>query len=145
MSEENLEKWFPRLRDSGYRITSDDDVAYNCAAYAVRDQDRWWEPFRPDGFWPDGVPRDDTVEGFVALYQTFGFEECEDGTLSPGFEKIAIYGVRGAFSHVARQLPSGDWTSKLGELEDIEHRTLEGLVNTEYGRPVRFMRRQSPG
>ena len=29
-------------------------------------------------------------------------------------------------THAARQLPSGKWTSKLGDADDIEHNTLEG-------------------
>lgn len=40
----------------------------------------------------------------------------------------------------ARQLPSGLWTSKLGEMEDIEH-TLRGLKGDIYGAATGFLKR----
>jgi hypothetical protein len=45
--------------------------------------------------------------------------------------------------HAARQLPTGHWTSKLGESEDIEHRLhdLEGLI---YGQVVLVLARTRP-
>jgi len=42
--------------------------------------------------------------------------------------------------HAARQLPEGRWTSKLGELEDIEH-ALHDLTGTVYGSVVLVMKR----
>jgi hypothetical protein len=45
---------------------------------------------------------------------------------------------------MARQLPTGVWTSKCGSLEDIEHETLEALAGFgpyEYGAVVRFLKR----
>ena len=48
---------------------------------------------------------------------------------------------KGEFTHVALQLPTGRWTSKLGGLEDIEHDTLKALEGIDYGEPVRFMKR----
>lgn len=142
MAEADLEALFPRLRGAGYRITSDRDVAYNCVAYCAPDQDRWWDPNRPDGFWPDDVERNDTIDGFIAMFRGQGFVECANDAVEPGYEKIALYGNdRRDFGHVARQLPSGAWTSKLGELEDIEHQTLDAVVCDTYGEPVVFLRR----
>lgn len=34
------------------------------------------------------------------------------------------------YSHIARQLKNGQWTSKVGDLEDISHKTLEILERT---------------
>jgi len=45
--------------------------------------------------------------------------------------------------HVARQLPSGRWSSKLGALQDIEH-DLHDLEGTEYGSVVLVMKRTLP-
>lgn len=142
MSSAFLESLFPRLSGSGYRVTSAQDSGYNCIAHALSDSSRWWEPFRPDGHWPQDVPLDDSVEGLAALYRRFGFEDCDDGSLRDGYEKVVIYGLRGSFTHVARQLPGGTWTSKLGELEDIEHATLDGLTSSDYGAPTRFLWRR---
>jgi hypothetical protein len=57
--------------------------------------------------------------------------------------KVAIYASGGELTHAARQLPDGQWTSKLGDLEDIEHDTLEALKCEEYGKPVLIMRKAS--
>jgi hypothetical protein len=143
MPEAQLEEWFPDIRQAGYQITSEIDLGYNCVAYAAEDQTRWWEPFRPDAYWPDGVALDDTLEGFVVLFESLGFELCDDADTEAGFTKIALYGTTdGDFLHVSRQLPTGYWTSKIGEAEDIEHNTLEALNSVGYGQPLRFMRKR---
>lgn len=49
---------------------------------------------------------------------------------------------------VPRSMPPGSSpveTSKLGELEDTEHASLNQLAGHEYGRPVLFLRRRQYG
>jgi len=52
---------------------------------------------------------------------------CDSAEVEPQFQKLAIYARDdgqhdgGQPTHVARQFPNGRWTSKIGELEDIEH------------------------
>jgi hypothetical protein len=41
MSEENLENLFPNLKLTDYAITSEEDVDYNCIAWAVGDSRKW--------------------------------------------------------------------------------------------------------
>lgn len=61
--------------------------------------------------------------------------------MEPGFEKVAVFAISEDIpAHVARQLPNGRWTSKLGQLEDIEHE-LHALEGAEYGRVVQVLRR----
>jgi hypothetical protein len=75
-------------------------------------------------------------------YQTLGSIVCERGEREPDVEKLAIYATSdGRPRHVARQLPNGRWTSKLGRLEDIEHE-LEGLSGELYGTVQKFMQRR---
>ncbi len=56
-------------------------------------------------------------------------------------EKLALFVHRDKVVHVARQLPSGLWTSKLGQSFDIEHPLaalegdLYGSVALVFGRP----------
>jgi hypothetical protein len=51
-----------------------------------------------------------------------GFQRCDSADLEPDVQKIAIFAkTNGEPTHVARQLPNGKWTSKLGDWEDIEH------------------------
>ena len=107
------------------------------------DSSRWWDHV-PGYYWPDGLPRDESVEAYVGLFRRLGFESCDNSEPEPGFEKIAVYGKAGKFSHVARSLESGNWTSKLGTLEDIEHDDLDSLtedLDDSYGQPLVFLRR----
>lgn len=138
-----IEKVFPLLREDGYEITSPATREYNCIAWAVRDVDNFWWP-RPEVgyFWPDEVPRIETVDAFRCAFALREFEECADGSMEDGYEKIALYvDQTGAPTHAARQLVDGRWTSKLGKEEDIEHTSLEGLSGKEYGAPTYYFRR----
>lgn len=102
----------------------------------------WWPLQRPFGYWPEGVPEEESVEAFITAFGTLGFAVCESPTLNPGFEKIAIHALGGVPEHTARQLPTGLWTSKMGKGEDIEH-TLEGLEGPKYGRVAAILKRPS--
>lgn len=56
--------------------------------------------------------------------------------------KVAIYvDDSGDPSHAARQTSSGKWTSKMGELEDIEHDGLSALEGKACGTVARIMKR----
>jgi hypothetical protein len=140
-----LEEWFPRLRVTGYEVTSQADEAYNCIAWAAGETDRWWWPDSlGSDYWPDNVPRIVSLAAFVQAYETVGYEVCEGDAWEAGFEKIAIYVNReGKPTHAARQLPDGSWTSKLGRAEDITH-ALDGLVGENYGAVTQMMRRPLP-
>lgn len=99
------------------------------------------DPLIGYGYWPNGIDRRETIEAFIAAYQTVEFERCDDGTLEAGFEKIVIYALKGIPTHAARQLADGKWTSKLGPFEDITHLTLECLKGPLYGEPHTYMKR----
>jgi hypothetical protein len=138
-----LEELFPGLAETGYRITSPPDDSYNCIAWAVGVTHQWWWPLGDvtKSNWPQGVPRQETVEAFLATLAICSFTICDTADLESGFEKIAIYAdARGSPSHAARQLENGRWTSKLGVREDIEH-DLHALEGTEYGKVVAIVRR----
>jgi hypothetical protein len=103
---------------------------------------RWtWPDRRPYANWYD-EERDSTVEALVRLFRTQGYEVCEGCDLEPGFEKIAIYAKNRVPTHVARQIGTGEWTSKCGRLEDITH-VPQGLEGSEYGEVAVALRRAS--
>jgi hypothetical protein len=84
------------------------------------------------------------MRAFISAFSRMGYEPCEKVSVESGLEKVAIYrGSDGRPTHMARQLESGAWTSKLGKLEDIEH-TLEGLEGSDYGSVAVFMKRPRP-
>lgn len=141
---------FPGLRECPYQLTSPFDENYNCIAWAAGDVTNWWWPTagsKPN-YWPEAVPADETIPAFVEAFASLGYTECEGGGYEPGFEKVALYADQdGIPTHMARQLPDGTWTSKIGELPDIQHGTLEALEGmggegeASYGWVVKFLRR----
>jgi hypothetical protein len=125
-------------------VTSPGTPVYNCVAWAAGDDTRWWWPDEArDYYWPSGAPREATVEAFVAAFALLDYELCEtgDAAFDPDYEKVAIYVNDDKPTHAARQVRTGEWTSKCGRLEDITH-TLEGLEGSCYGAPAVVMRRR---
>lgn len=137
------EQVFPNLSAAGYRVTSQETESYNCAAWAANDDSKPWWPTRISGYyWPDGLPKEATIDNFIAAYKTLGFDVCDGESLEEGYEKIAIYATAdGEPTHVARQCENGKWTSKLGDWEDIEHNVLAAFDNSDYGSAVKTMKR----
>jgi hypothetical protein len=137
----DLERLFPELIGSDYRITSSVSQVYNCIAWAAGDIDRWWWPDLSNRrYWPEGIARLETVAAFQAAFGSLGFAVCENSDLQVGFDKIAIFADADGPQHAARQLSNGRWTSKIGELEDIEH-SLHALEGAEYGKVAVVLRR----
>jgi hypothetical protein len=135
---------FPRLTPHNHRVTSPASPDYNCVAWAAGDTGRWWQP---GVFWP--VPTRPDDYGLAALEQacvSLGYKGCGlDGSLEPGFEKVALYGGGLLYTHAARQLPGGKWTSKLRRAEDIEHDTPDDVAGGVYGQLAQVMKRPAPG
>ncbi len=130
---------FPRLTEQNHRVTSPSSPDYNCIAWAAGDIEHWWQP---GVHWPIATAEYDY--GIGILEQSFlslGFEDCHDGSLEPGYEKVALYGGTVFYTHAARQLSSGQWTSKLGRSEDIEHDTPDDVAGGVYGEVLQFMKR----
>lgn len=133
---------FPGLAQSHFRFTSPPDPSYNCLAFAANETRRCWHPSAFAGlYWPGG-PADDTLQTWIAAFAQLGYRVTDVVDLETGIEKLAIYADPDFPLHVARQLPNGYWTSKLGPKEDIEHE-LEGLAGTEYGRVVAILARRA--
>jgi hypothetical protein len=137
-----LEIAFPHLREAPYEITSPADPSYNCIAWAVGENERWWWP-SSQAFWPQGVSLRPTLDAFVEAFSYQGYERCGDSSLEDGWEKVVIYAREDQRpTHVARQLTDGKWTSKLGKDVDISHANLDCICGNKYGKPVVIMRRR---
>src|SRR5260370_15382991 len=142
MSAAQIEAIFPDLKAAGYRITSPATPSYNCFAWAGNDTRRWWQPVALRGFyWPEEVSGELNLESLAAVYKRLGYSACETAEFETGFEKLAIYvEPDGMPTHAARQLGPRNWTSKLGELADGEHATLQSLESF-YGKVALVLRR----
>lgn len=161
------ERHFPNLRRDLYEVKSDPTPlpgsvsvpAYNCIAFAAGDEEKWWWPDSTRVyFWPSNVPREETVEGFVEMFESLGYEQCGGAEIFEIiFERVAIYRTnlgnpwtpRGFPTHAARQSWKRVWLSKLGEWQDIEHATLDCLCGEDvtgrtepYGEVVAILKRK---
>jgi hypothetical protein len=138
-----LERIFQNLRLNNYSVTSPKTPDYNCIAWAAGETHRRWWPIVPGWYWPEGTPREETIDAFIAAFRLLGYEECQDPSLESDHDKVALYvSAAGTPTHMARQLESGVWTSKLGSLEDISHESLSCVEGPSYGSPVRFLKRK---
>ena len=130
---------FPRLTDGNHRVTSPSNSDYNCVAWAADDTMNWWQP---GVFWPIQAGLEDFgIATLQAALVFLGYVPCPDGSEETGFEKVALYATGVFYTHAARQLPNGNWTSKLGREEDIEHDAPEDVGGGIYGEPTVFMKR----
>jgi hypothetical protein len=141
MSE--LTKYIPCLINKYFRVTSPEASDYNCIAWAAGDDQRWWEPDQwGDYHWPPAIPRQWTLMAVIDAFRTLGYEPCSDGKYEKGFSKIAIFVDQYNIpTHAARQLENGKWTSKCGQLEDIEHDLYDLCGQQGYGEVSCFMRK----
>jgi hypothetical protein len=131
----------PRLTVDNCHESSPATWIYNCIAWAAGVTDTWWWPV-PGRYWPFGVPREETITAFLALFATLGYTPVATHDLEADVEKIALYATDGTPTHAARQLPSGMWTSKLGPSIDIEHATPDAVAGGVYGEVVAILGRK---
>lgn len=131
-----------------FNVTSEATLQYNCFAWALGNDSQWVDPTAEYSYWPECIPNYNTIDSVIELFRGAGYEPCNDGSLETGHEKIAVYVKDGEPTHAARQLASGQWTSKLGRYEDIVHSTpeeLQGNNHYSYGRVSLFMARPLSG
>ena len=129
---------FPNL--SSVEIVEEPSERYNCIAYAGGDAGKWWWP---DGvnYWPPWATLDNRMESLMEVFAGLEYEQCDDSDAEAGYQKVALYEVRGAMKHAAVQMPNGRWRSKTGKGPVIEHLSPESLSGGMYGNPTVFMRR----
>src|SRR6266700_4956547 len=157
MLPSHLERGFPKLRADGGKKTSEATNECNCVGWsASRTRSKWFEPqpTQPWEYWPKGIPEDYSLDSFIRVFEIRGYKRCStlDSSFEFLFKKVAIYaefGIYGQpgweFTHVADQLHSGAWTSKLGKDIDIQHNTpqsLEGNYGMEYGKIIQILKRR---
>jgi hypothetical protein len=137
---------FPNLSKERFSPESESTDDYNCIAWAAEDVDQpWWpSPDPQDAYWPISW-RAVEVDCFVEAFKINGqYEECgQDFSLEQGYEKVALYvDAKNEPQHMARQLPTGLWTSKMGVTGwDIIHETPQGIEGNIYGRAMLALRR----
>lgn len=146
IAHQSLTKHFPNLRLGNYEVRSKYTPRYNCIAFAADVYTIPWWPSDSnvaanDYYWPEDVPREETLESFILAFATKRYEPCDNGEYEKGFEKVAIYvNDKNKPKHMAKQLGPNLWGSKLGDAWDIHH-TLESIESAVYGHVIQFLRR----
>ncbi|MCK4830265.1 hypothetical protein KA005_81860 [bacterium] len=131
--EQWLEKTFPRLKSKKYKISSPEDPTYNCIAWSLGDNQRWWEPDpMGDYYWPPEISRSYSLDSYKAIYLKRGFTIDSDHDIEHDLSKIALFAKNDLPTHASKKTSSRNWSSKLGSSIDIEHE-LEGLIGEAYG------------
>ncbi len=129
------------LEGSGYRRTSPPCWRYNCIAWAAGDSNNWWWPHE-DSYWPSKVPIEETLDAFIRAFATLGYSPCREADLQEKFERVAIFANNGKPTHASYQLPSGMWSSKMGNEVDCEHK-LHAICGPIYGEVAIILRRKT--
>jgi hypothetical protein len=136
-----IERWFSGdITLTDYERHSHPTPSYNCIAYAAGDLFEWWQA---GAYWPlDLYPADKLVD-LINAYVAVGFKNCGmNGLPEEGFEKVALYqGNDSKWTHAARLRPDGWWESKIGEFDDILHKTPMVLEGGKYGKVACYMKR----
>ena len=130
-----------------YTKTSEATIDYNCLAWALGRNDKWFATARfcVGYYWPPAIEREWSKAAIRKIFESYGYvEESLFPHLEVGYEKVAMYADDdGIPTHFARQLPNGNWTSKLGELIDVEHEDLDCLMGPEaYGTVVLILKKK---
>jgi hypothetical protein len=99
------------------------------------------DPFMRVYYWPPGAPVEETLAAFIRCFEILGYEVCDSYDLEQGYEKVVLYTKKGKPEHAARQLPSGEWSSKLGDDADISHE-ISALDGPCYGSVEVVLRRR---
>ncbi len=140
-----LQQAWVALEAEGCEEISPASGKYNCIAWAAGQQTQWWWPYEhPAYYWPQGLPRAVSLEGFFQAFATIGYQRCQHPDVEAGCEKVALYALDGRPTHAARQLADGRWTSKLGKDIDLTH-TLRGLEGPLYDAVAGFLKRPISG
>jgi hypothetical protein len=142
----HLEKIFTELAAAGYSPKSEKSGGYNCIAYAAGDETRKWAGYRDAGYyWPAGAKEGHTLDALMSAFEQLEYAVCDSDVLESEYEKVALYVDKdGLWTHAAKQCEDGQWTSKLGNLEDIIHRTPQAVAGLDpaYGEVACFMKRK---
>jgi hypothetical protein len=146
IDDADVAQFFPKLVGN-YRKTSPATLRYNCLAWALRIDWLWFQhEARTAGYyWPPGIEREWSISSIRKILEVHGYaEEAGNAEVESGYEKVAFYVDRSNEpTHFARQLENGKWTSKLGDLVDIEHDDLECLEGDEqYGSVLCILKRR---
>ncbi len=136
------EKSFPNSFKEPFEITSPKTSEYNCLAWALDDNTKWYES-DDDYYWFNGIARNNTLNTIQAIFENLGFQRTDNIEFQLGIERIALFSKdNDECLHLASQIDNDKWTSKLGSSYDVIH-SLKSIENGIYGKAVVFLERSN--
>lgn len=139
---------FPKLlSDPNFKVTSKPTTEYNCISWAMVRSDRWTQcpagtkVFDGVSWWPPEATNGKDISCLIDAFERVGHVICETGLPEVGFRKVALYcDIHKEWTHAARLLSNGYWTSKLGAWIDIQHGDPFSIEGPAYGSVYCFMK-----
>ncbi|MBI4648181.1 MAG: hypothetical protein HY738_16760 [Bacteroidia bacterium] len=136
------DKNFPNSFDAQFEISSPKTCKYNCLAWAMNDNTKWWD-YEDDYYWVAGIEKNGKLKTFIKLLECFNYKKTNTASYESGYDKIALFSKdKIECTHLAKQLKEEIWTSKLGSSYDVLH-TLKGIENGIYGDVKIIMKRKT--
>jgi len=136
-----IEKSFPNSYKEPFEITSSETPDYNCLAWALNDNSKWYES-DDDYFWFNDIARDNLLTTIQKIFENLGFHQTNFAKYQIDYERIALFSIdNNECSHLARQIDEDKWTSKLGSSYDVNH-SIKSIENGIYGNAVIFLERK---
>jgi len=135
LTDTRIASHFPNLkRNNNFTFTSVSTEDYNCVAWINDILDEWVQFYDANGNY------DFSLDRYIKYFESYGYLINDNSDKQEGFTKIAIsFDKDKNFKHVCKQLPNGEWSSKLGDWEDIKHNNPIDLLGRSYGVDVLFM------
>jgi len=127
-----LERLFPKLLATEYKIKEARQPRYNCLALVAGKKGKWVQPTT-------------LTNGLIQYLEDLGWRVCDTGESKTGVTKMCIYVDQyGDWTHACLQTQKGKWLSKLGNGALIEHNAADALEGTypAYGQCKYFMQRR---
>lgn len=145
---DTLQPAFPNANT--FEVVGEPTGRYNCIAAAFDNADKpWWpepeagrSPYSPF-YWPKDSQRSNDSDSFDALLIDKAGADVypwdEEPPYQKGYQKLALFEQDGEPTHLARQLPNGEWLSKIGRNGLVVH-SLENMEHAYYGDVAKFYR-----
>lgn len=142
-STANLAKGFPNL--GNFKVLDNSGKNYNCISATLGMNNQWINP--------KTGPANAPLAYMDKLYAANGFQRQMKPDLRPDprNQKVAVYATKkpnggiDKITHAALQQPNGTWTSKLGKLPLIQHKSAWSVAGPNYGMPIATYVRPNAG
>ena len=143
-NREELIRHFPRLADDeNFLVSSENTPVYNCIAWAMGMDDVWVDtcPY-PGHWWPSNALCNQEYRALKEAFVSVGFEETDDGSFDPLWDKVVLYGDGSHWTHATRIVSDGVEHGKFGGAWDAFH-SGNMFGDSIYGEPFAVMRRKA--